>query len=75
MRALLLRAALTVACLGACLHASVLSGRSRLDAQSPPPCSNAGCAGPSYCRYSVTESCQFLGPSACMTSRCAFNEA
>ena len=75
MRTLLLRGALTLACLAACLHGGTLSGRSPLGAQSPPPCSNAGCAGPSYCRYSATESCQFLGPSACMTTRCAFNEA
>lgn len=72
MRTLLLRGALTLTCLAACLHGSALSP---LGAQSPPACSNAGCAGPSYCRYSETESCQFLGPSACMTTRCAFNEA
>lgn len=71
MRTLLLPAMLTAACLAGALHTHVIHAPV-LGAQTPPECSNAMCSGPSYCVWGNNHRCQFLGPDACKTERCAF---
>lgn len=71
MRKLLLRLALSAACLAGALHARVIR-LPALGAQQPPECANAMCSGPSYCVWGNNHRCQFLGPDACKTERCAF---
>lgn len=71
MRTLLLPATLTAVCLAGALHTHVIRVPA-LRAQEPPYCSNAMCSGPSYCVWGNNHRCQFLGPDACKTERCAF---
>ena len=71
MRKLLLPLALTAFCIAGALHTRVIHVPA-LDAQQQPECSNAMCSGPSYCVWGNNHRCQFLGPDACKTERCAF---
>ncbi|HEU0301295.1 MAG TPA: hypothetical protein VFR37_17655 [Longimicrobium sp.] len=35
-------------------------------------CNDATCNGPTACKYSPTNSCEFLDARSCLTRRCAF---
>ena len=61
--------ALTVASLWGAWETGLLSPRT---AYAEEHCTNATCNSPTACRYSPTNSCEFLDARTCLTNRCAF---
>lgn len=60
--------ALTLTCVWGAWETGLLAPRAAYASH----CNNAACSGPTVCKYSDTNSCQFLDADSCLTERCAF---
>jgi hypothetical protein len=61
--------ALTLTCIWGGLETGLLTPRA---AYAESHCNDATCNGPTACKYSPTNSCEFPDARSCLTTRCAF---